>query len=89
MLGASGLPRRQVPMPSQTLPPQLGMCAGPCESGDGKGRSPGITWVVVCIAPVWRACVLLWACGEGQGYRGLCALLSLPSHTPRSFLRVR
>nr|XP_019611822.1 PREDICTED: WD repeat-containing protein 90 isoform X4 [Rhinolophus sinicus] len=33
--GANGLPRRQVPVPSQTPPPQLGMCAGPCESGDG------------------------------------------------------
>lgn len=49
MLGANGLPRRQVPMPSQTPPPQPGMCAGPCESADGKGRSAGITWAVACV----------------------------------------
>ncbi|XP_014648903.1 PREDICTED: WD repeat-containing protein 90 [Ceratotherium simum simum] len=33
--GADGLPRRQVPVPSQTAPPWLGACVGPPEGGDG------------------------------------------------------
>ncbi|KAM5198229.1 WD repeat-containing protein 90 isoform 1-T1 [Hipposideros larvatus] len=35
VLGANGLPRQQVPVPSQTPLPQLGICAGPSERGDG------------------------------------------------------
>ncbi|XP_039740696.1 WD repeat-containing protein 90 isoform X1 [Pteropus medius] len=33
--GANGLPRQQVPVPSQTPPPWLGICAGPSEGSDG------------------------------------------------------
>ncbi|XP_045705221.1 WD repeat-containing protein 90 isoform X2 [Phyllostomus hastatus] len=33
--GAKGLPRQQVPVPSQATPPQLSICAGPLEGGDG------------------------------------------------------
>ncbi|XP_054442774.1 WD repeat-containing protein 90 [Pteronotus mesoamericanus] len=31
----NGLPRQQVPVPSQATPPQLSICAGPSEGGDG------------------------------------------------------
>lgn len=41
--GANGLPRQQVPVPSQTPPPWLGICAGPSEGSDGKGRGPRST----------------------------------------------
>ncbi|XP_016076183.1 PREDICTED: WD repeat-containing protein 90 [Miniopterus natalensis] len=33
--GTNGLPRWQVPVPSQATPPQLSICAGPSEGGDG------------------------------------------------------
>nr|KAF6272204.1 hypothetical protein mMyoMyo1_020533 [Myotis myotis] len=35
LAGTNGLPRRQVPVPSQAAPPQLSICAGPLDGGDG------------------------------------------------------
>uniref|UniRef100_G1PFR4 WD repeat-containing protein 90 n=1 Tax=Myotis lucifugus TaxID=59463 RepID=G1PFR4_MYOLU len=37
--GTNGLPRW--PVPSQAAPPQLSICAGPLDGGDGKASSPG------------------------------------------------
>lgn len=42
--GASGLPRQQVPVPSQAAPLRLGLRAGPLEGGDGKGGPVRDCW---------------------------------------------
>lgn len=43
--GASGLPRQQVPIPSQASPPPLSIYDRPLEGSAGKGWSPEQVWV--------------------------------------------
>lgn len=88
MSGADGLPRWQVPVPSQASPPRLGPCAGLPEGGDGEGRGPGRAWAGTCVQLPSSRVSLLQTWGRG---RGLAApsLLSWHPHPPRCFLCVR
>ncbi|KAK1344640.1 hypothetical protein QTO34_013338 [Cnephaeus nilssonii] len=75
--GTDGLPRCQVPVPSQAAPPQLSICAGPLEAGDGtfsvsdegpseESHSPE----GLCQAPGPPMLVQKEACGAGDGAAG-------------------
>lgn len=90
MSGANGLPRQQVPVPSQTPPPWLGICAGPSEGSDGKGRGPRSTWVdmYVLLPSGMPGCCSRFM-GKGRDSGG-SALLSLSlSPIPRHIFCVR
>ncbi|XP_054570544.1 WD repeat-containing protein 90 [Eptesicus fuscus] len=75
--GTDGLPRCQVPVPSQAAPPQLSICAGPLEAGDGtfsvsdegpseESHSPE----GLCQAAGPPMLVQKEACGAGDGAAG-------------------
>ncbi|XP_045426288.1 WD repeat-containing protein 90 isoform X2 [Pipistrellus kuhlii] len=75
--GTNGLPRCQVPVPSQAAPPQLSICAGPLEGGDGtssasdegpseESHSPE----GLCRAPGPPLLVQKEACGAGDRATG-------------------
>ncbi|XP_014398511.1 PREDICTED: WD repeat-containing protein 90 isoform X3 [Myotis brandtii] len=75
--GTNGLPRWQVPVPSQAAPPQLSICAGPLDGGDGtssvsdegpseESHSPE----GLCQAPGRPVLVQKEACGAGDGAAG-------------------
>ncbi|ELK28424.1 WD repeat-containing protein 90, partial [Myotis davidii] len=77
LAGTNGLPRRQVPAPSQAAPPQLSICAGPLGGGDGtssvsdegpseESHSPGGLFQ----APGPPVLVQKEACGVGAGAAG-------------------
>lgn len=51
--GASGLPRQQVPMPSQASPPPLSNHGRLLEGSTGKGWGPRQVWVYVVTACAW------------------------------------
>ena len=75
--GANGLPRRQAPVPSLETPPQLSICAGPSEGGDGKSRVPGAPGqaCLYCSCPACPgAAPGLWGRDRGAD--------RCPSHTP-------
>lgn len=51
--GASGLPRQQVPMPSQASPPPLSNHGRLLEGSTGKGWGPRQVWVYIVTACAW------------------------------------
>lgn len=71
----NGLPRCQVPVPSQAAPPQLSICAGSLEGGDGKASSPEAPGQA-CLSACLRPAPGLW--GEERVYGALCSPFTAP-----------
>ena len=84
--GANGLPRRQAPVPSLETPPQLSICAGPSEGGDGKSRVPGAPGqaCLYCSCPACPgAAPGLW--GRDRGAGGSVPSSHCPLTSPGTF----
>ncbi|KAM5331996.1 WD repeat-containing protein 90 isoform 3-T3 [Glossophaga mutica] len=76
--GANGLPRQQAPVPSQATPPQLSICAGPSEGGDGtfsvsdeeRPSEESYSTTGLCRASGTPMLVQKKACGAGDRTQG-------------------